>query len=116
MHSDIRKVYNKELKLGPDTKAALAVEVRQILDLKLGVAFSRFQSQFIKAKYVGFENQTVSYGPCQIPTLSLVVQRQQRIDSFVPELYHQLYFEIAFSKKGVFAFILFVLCWVFKEF
>ena len=93
-------MYNNGLKSGPDTKAALAVEVRQILDLKLGVAFSRFQSSFIKAKYVGFENQTVSYGPCQIPTLSLVVQRQERIDTFVPEKYYQLTFEVAFSKIG----------------
>ena len=76
--------------------------MRQILDLKLGVAFSRFQSQFIKAKYVGFENQTVSYGPCQIPALSLVVRRQQRIDSFTPKLYFQLVFDVAFRPIGRF--------------
>ena len=87
-------MFNKQLHEGPDPYASLAVEVRQILDLKLGVAFSRFQSKFIKSKYVGFENQVVSYGPCQIPTLSLVVQKQLRINNFVPEPYYRLVFEI----------------------
>ena len=94
------KVFNTKLDKGPGVEAALAVEVRQILDLKLGIAFSRFQSKFIKEKYVGFENQVVSYGPCQIPTLSLCVQKHLRIEEFIPQPYYQLYFEIEFQKKS----------------
>mmetsp|Transcript_20457 Transcript_20457/g.30371 ORF Transcript_20457/g.30371 Transcript_20457/m.30371 type:complete len:969 (-) Transcript_20457:950-3856(-) len=60
-----------------------AVKARTTLDLRVGAAFTRFQTVRLTRK---FEIEgVVSYGPCQFPTLGFVVERWARIETFVPE-------------------------------
>ncbi|KAF7457030.1 DNA topoisomerase 3-beta-1 [Cryptosporidium felis] len=73
----------------PNKNESDAVDVRQELDLKIGVAFSRLQTTYLKSKFGDFNrNSIVSFGPCQTPTLFFAVQRRDLINSFIPEKYY----------------------------
>jgi len=66
-----------------------AVKARTELDLRVGSAFTRFQTNRLKKKFTlpgngEGGNNVVSYGPCQFPTLGFVVERWARIETFVP--------------------------------
>jgi DNA topoisomerase III len=63
-----------------------AVQARSELDLRVGAAFTRFQTLRLQRNFEGFsEHGVVSYGPCQFPTLGFVVERWARIETFIPE-------------------------------
>lgn len=63
-----------------------AVQARSELDLRVGAAFTRFQTLRLQRKFDGFAEQgVISYGPCQFPTLGFVVERWARIETFIPE-------------------------------
>ena len=62
-----------------------AVQARSQLDLRVGAAFTRFQTLRLQKKFHLASNSVVSYGPCQFPTLGFVVERWARIETFIPE-------------------------------
>ena len=74
----------------PNEAEASAVDARQELDLKVGVAFTRYLTQSVSDRIKRLANTTISFGPCQTPALGFVVQRHLEIAAFVPEPYWTL--------------------------
>ena len=57
----------------------------QELDLRIGAAFTRFQTMRLQRRFPSLANQLLSYGSCQFPTMGFVVERYKAIENFVPE-------------------------------
>lgn len=70
----------------PDKKVSDAVDVRQQLDLRIGAAFTRLQTLSLQ-KELPSSSQTIqsiiSFGTCQFPTLTLIVERYLERESFI---------------------------------
>ena len=102
----------------PDHNLSEAVAARSEIDLRLGAAFTRFQTLRLQVRIYHFEcmltglfthfppifsnkpqsafediKQVVSYGPCQFPTLGFVVERWSRIQAFVEEQFWSIQLE-----------------------
>ncbi|KAL0479079.1 DNA topoisomerase IA, partial [Acrasis kona] len=74
-----------ETLVAPNERDSEAVEARQEIDLRIGAAFTRWQTMRLKEKFAGMPEKPISYGPCQFPTLGFVVQRYLRIKNFEPQ-------------------------------
>jgi DNA topoisomerase-3 len=102
----------------PNQLESDAVAARIEIDLRIGAAFTRFQTMRLQKRFAGLDGKVISYGPCQFPTLGeavvrarlcasswrapsvagFVVERFQRIASFVPETFWFL--ETTATKDG----------------
>ncbi|PWN40734.1 prokaryotic type I DNA topoisomerase [Ceraceosorus guamensis] len=82
-----------------DHLAASAVEARIELDLRLGAAFTRLQTLRLQKEFGELNKAVVSWGPCQFPTLSFVVQRYVDAITFLPEAFW--YLSLYHRKDGV---------------
>ena len=77
-----------------------AVQARSQLDLRVGAAFTRFQTLRLQKKFDSLAGGSViSYGPCQFPTLGFVVERWARIETFVPEDYWYLQLTLSIPQQ-----------------
>ncbi|XP_068002649.1 DNA topoisomerase 3-alpha isoform X1 [Melanerpes formicivorus] len=75
----------------PDQRTSDAVDVRQELDLRIGAAFTRFQTLRLRKIFPAIlADQLISYGSCQFPTLGFVVERFKAIQAFVPEAFYKI--------------------------
>lgn len=74
----------------PNPNESMAVDARQELDLKVGVAFSRLLTNnfagLVRRKYRN-DIKLLSYGPCQTPTLFFCVDRFDEMLSFERQPY-----------------------------
>ena len=81
-----------------DYRQASAVNARLELDLRIGAAFTRFQTLTLQERIgaIKEEQRIISYGTvltllnliigsCQFPTLGFVVDRWRRVENFVTE-------------------------------
>ncbi|KAK1129739.1 hypothetical protein K0M31_019453 [Melipona bicolor] len=75
----------------PDKAVSDAVDVRSELDLRIGAAFTRFQTMRLQQVFPrSLADMLISYGSCQFPTLGFVVERFLAIERFKPEPYWKL--------------------------
>ncbi|KAK9827312.1 hypothetical protein WJX81_003569 [Elliptochloris bilobata] len=77
----------------------IAFEVIEEIDLRIGASFTRFQTLLLQDKFdfsaTGLqgdrEKLLISYGPCQFPTLGLIVQREWEVQSHVAERFWSIH-------------------------
>lgn len=74
----------------PDERQSQAVDVRSELDLRIGAAFTRFQTMRYQRIFPTHIDGLVSYGSCQIPTLGFVVRRFDDVEKFIPQKFWKL--------------------------
>ncbi|XP_005098681.1 DNA topoisomerase 3-alpha [Aplysia californica] len=84
----------------PDPRINDAVNVRQELDLRIGAAFTRFQTLRLKKIFpAALGEQLISYGSCQFPTLGFVVERYKQVMNFIPEPFWKI--RVTHTHDGV---------------
>ncbi|TGZ59911.1 hypothetical protein CRM22_008834 [Opisthorchis felineus] len=86
----------------PDYRVSAAVDGRQELDLRIGAAFTRFQTLRLRRVFPrALSNQLISYGSCQFPTLGFVVERFREVDRFIPEPFWRIVVTAEHNGKAV---------------
>lgn len=81
----------------PDANLAMSAEARQILDLKMGAAFTRFLTLAVQQR--ARTKDIISIGPCQTPTCGFVYEREKLIRDFKSKDFWKI--EATFSHSGV---------------
>jgi DNA topoisomerase III len=92
-----------DLKAEPSFNESVSVDARQVLDLKIGVAFSRFQTKALQ-KTLGVGRGAkipITYGPCQTPTLGFCVDQAEKIKKFIPEPFWKIELTIQEKDKKI---------------
>ncbi|KAL0841388.1 hypothetical protein ABMA28_015083 [Loxostege sticticalis] len=75
----------------PNKNVSDAVDVRQELDLRIGAAFTRFQTLRLQKVFPRkLAESLMSYGSCQFPTLGFVVERYRAVENFVAEQFWKI--------------------------
>lgn len=85
----------------PNENVNNAVNVRSELDLRIGAAFTRFQTLHLQQAFPGeLANNLISYGSCQFPTLGFVVERYKAVVDFISEPFWKINGKL---KKNLFS-------------
>ena len=91
----------------PNKNESLSVDCRQIIDLKIGVSFTRFLTSSVLPG-LDLPQQTtsnpnskniLSYGPCQTPCLWFCVNKHKERENFKPEITYQINANIIINNK-----------------
>ena len=82
----------------PNKLESDAVDIRMELDLRIGFAYTRFQTRRWRHRFDLSTEEPLSYGPCQFPTLGFVVDQYWKHKHFRPEPFWYLNLEV--SKNG----------------
>lgn len=85
-----------------DQRVVDMVSTRQEIDLRAGAAFTRFLTTFLTSKYQISEDEkeVISYGPCQFPTLGLIVDRYLTVENFVRRPFHVIELRVVGTHVG----------------
>ena len=98
-------IHNAVRNLGePNKNLSDAVDARSEIDLRVGAAFTRFQTLLFQRNFSGHIDtgnpadalevpKVVSYGSCQFPTLGFIIERFEERENFVSEDYYKLTME-----------------------
>lgn len=79
----MRYAFEHPISMNPN--AAIAVETRREIDLRVGYSATRAQTLRFQELEAEKKRTTLSFGPCQCPTLSFVVSREQKMHPSDPE-------------------------------
>ncbi len=91
---EVKKAFENLME--PDYNMAMAAEARQILDLKMGAAFTRFVTLSVRER--ARTKDILSIGPCQTPTCGFVYEREKAIRAFQTKDFWKI--TAIFSAKG----------------
>jgi len=75
---EIREAFKEDNLRDLDWRKIDASEVRQELDLRYGVAFTRLATMKLHDRFGRYDLPLLSIGPCQTPTLGLIVEKYLR--------------------------------------
>jgi DNA topoisomerase III len=94
-----------------DYRQVAAVNARLELDLRVGAAFTRFQTMTLQNHFAALkeEKNIVSYGTlpslrlmiggCQFPTMGFIVDRWRRVENFIPEPFWSI--KLSVVREGI---------------
>lgn len=95
--ADIHHAINNLVR--PNKAWSDAVDARMEIDLRIGAAFTRFQSVSLRSRMPYLDgSKPISYGPCQFPTLGFVVDRFRERLAFITISFYNIMFD--FSLNG----------------
>jgi DNA topoisomerase-3 len=93
--ADVENAMNR-LARGINEFDVKAVDVRQEVDLRVGAAFTRFQTLLLGERW-SVTSSVLSFGPCQFPTLGFIVQRWWEHQAHTPEDFWRIKLEHTFA-------------------